>query len=108
MTQELDRNQCIHGRPQKLFQGGKRQNFAYPFQVADDAMQMDVHKTLYLSNPLVCAGRTSILNLLSEMFSALRLSEMLFLFKNCLISIFCERFPQISRILRNQRPKHER
>jgi len=26
--------------------GGKHRNFAYPFQVADDAMQMDVHKTL--------------------------------------------------------------
>jgi len=27
--------------------GWQRRNFAYPFQVADDAMQMDVHKTLY-------------------------------------------------------------
>jgi len=41
-----------------------------------------------LSTPLVCAGWTSILNLLSEMFPTLRLSEMLFLFKNCLISSF--------------------
>jgi len=63
MTQELDRNQCIHGRQQKLFQGGN-----------------------------VCAGRTSILNLLSERFSALRLSEMLFLFITCLISIFASTF----------------
>jgi len=47
MTQELDRNQCMHGRPQKLFQGGERQNFAYPFQMDGDAMQMEVHKTLY-------------------------------------------------------------
>jgi len=46
MTQELDRNQCIHGRPYKLFHGGQRQNFAYPFQVAGNAMQMNVHKTL--------------------------------------------------------------
>jgi len=38
MTQELDRHQCIHGRPQKRFQGGKRQHFAYLFQVAVDAM----------------------------------------------------------------------
>jgi len=27
--------------------GGQHQNFAYQFQVADDTMQMDVHKTLY-------------------------------------------------------------
>jgi len=27
--------------------GGQRRNFAHPFQVANDAMQMDVHKTLY-------------------------------------------------------------
>jgi len=67
MTQELGRNQCIHGRPQKLSRGGN-----------------------------VCAGRTSILNLLSEMFSALRLSEML---KLSTIH-FCELFLQISRILR--------
>ena len=44
-------------------------------------------KRFTLSPPLICAGWTSILNLLSEMFSALRLSERLF-FKNCLISIF--------------------
>jgi len=25
--------------------GGQRQNFAYQFQVSDDTMQMDVHKT---------------------------------------------------------------
>jgi len=37
----------MHGRPQKFFQGGQSRQFAYPFQVADDAMQMDVHKTLY-------------------------------------------------------------
>jgi len=39
---------CMHGRPQKFFQwGGQRQDFAYRFQVADDAMQMYVHETLY-------------------------------------------------------------
>ena len=37
-----------HGRPQKLFQGGQSRNFAYPFQVVDDATQIDVHKTLHL------------------------------------------------------------
>jgi len=46
MNQELDRKQCIHERMQNFFQGGQRRNF-YPFQVADDAMQIDVHKMLY-------------------------------------------------------------
>jgi len=46
MTQELDRNHCIHGRPQKFFQGEQCRYFAYPFQVADDAMPMNVHQTL--------------------------------------------------------------
>jgi len=27
--------------------GGQRRQFSYPFQVADDAMEMDVNKTLY-------------------------------------------------------------
>jgi len=42
---------------------GKRQHFAYPFQVADDAMQMGVHKTLYpfafcTTNKAPCYGNT--------------------------------------------------
>jgi len=37
-----------HGRPQKFFQGwGQRRHFADPFQVSDNAMQMDVTKTLF-------------------------------------------------------------
>ena len=47
MTQELDQNQCNHGRPQKCFQGSQRRHFAYPLQVANDAMQMYVRKMLY-------------------------------------------------------------
>jgi len=30
-----------------FFQGGKLQNFAYPLQIADDEMQIDVHKRFY-------------------------------------------------------------
>jgi len=53
LPQELDQNQCIHGRPQKFFQGcGQRRNFAYPFQVTNGAMQMDVHKTIYPIYPI--------------------------------------------------------
>jgi len=64
-------------------------------------MQMDVHNTLCPFYPLVCAGWTSILNLLSEMFFTLRLPEMLFLFFiDCLISIFFEHFLEVSHNLR--------
>jgi len=31
----------------KFSRGGQCQHFSHPFQVADDAMHMDVHKTLY-------------------------------------------------------------
>ena len=33
----------------EIFPRGQSRHFAYPLQVADDAMQMHVHKTLYLS-----------------------------------------------------------
>ena len=36
----------------ETFPGGQRRNFAYPFQVADFAMRMEVHKTLYLFYPI--------------------------------------------------------
>jgi len=36
------------GRPQKFFQGvGQSGHFAYPFQISDNATQMDVHKSLH-------------------------------------------------------------
>jgi len=35
-----------HGRPQKFSHRGQRPHFANPFQVADNAMQMDVHNAL--------------------------------------------------------------
>jgi len=41
-------NAChLHGRPQKFFQVWQRRHIAYPFQVADGAMQMNDHKALY-------------------------------------------------------------
>jgi len=40
--------QCLnHERSQKFFQGGQHRRFVHIFQIADDEMQMDVHKTLY-------------------------------------------------------------
>jgi len=40
-----------HVSPEKFFQGGQRCHFSYPFHVADDAMQIDVHKTLNPFSP---------------------------------------------------------
>ena len=54
---------------------GQRPNFAYSLQIAGDAMPMDIHKTFYPFYPI--SVRWLILNRLSEMFSAIRLSEML-------------------------------
>jgi len=36
----------------ETFPGGKRRNFAYPLQVANDAMQMDIYRTLYPFYPI--------------------------------------------------------
>ena len=101
-------NPSIHGRSQKFFQGRQRRYFAYPFLVADDAMQMYFYKTLYLtlSTPLVCASSTSILKQIWNIFytfiwnvfytSAIRNA---IFFINCPISIF-EHCLQTSRNLR--------
>jgi len=37
-------------------EGEQRRNFAYLFQIADNAAQMEVHKTLYPVYPLVYIG----------------------------------------------------
>jgi len=44
-------NTDAHGRPQNFSNGGKRRHFAYPFQVAEDAMQLDVQKRFTFSAP---------------------------------------------------------
>jgi len=45
---KIENSNDIHGRPQKFFQGGGQSRyFACPFQVIDDATQMDGHKTLH-------------------------------------------------------------
>ena len=62
---------------------------------------LELSTSTFVVLTLVCTGWTSLLNLLSEMFSSLRLSsEMLFLFINCLIFVFFEHFPQISHNFR--------
>jgi len=49
----------------EIFPGGQRRNFASPFQVANDAMPVDVHKTLHPFCTISLYWLTSILNLLS-------------------------------------------
>ena len=46
----------------EIFPRGQRRNFACPFQVADNAMQIDVQKTLYPFFPIGVCWLTSILN----------------------------------------------
>jgi len=48
----------------KTFFRGQRRNFAYSFQGADDAIQMDLHKTLYPFYPISLC----YLNLSSQSF----------------------------------------
>ena len=67
MTQELDWNQFHPKASAEIFPGKQRRTFAYPFPVVDNVVQMDGHTMLY--TPLIFADLTSILNLLSEMFS---------------------------------------
>ena len=82
-----------HGRPQKFFQGGGNIEILLIFYwLLTMQCKWTFTKRFTLSTPLVCTGWTSILNLLSEMFFTLRLSEMVFPFINCQISIFSSTF----------------
>jgi len=77
----------------EVFPVGATSKFLHiPFRLMTMKCKWTFTKRFVLSNPLACAGWTSILNLLSEMFSTLRLSEMLFHFINCLIAIFSSTF----------------
>jgi len=40
------------GVRKKFSSGGQRRNFPYPFHVAYDTVQMDVHKTLHPFYPI--------------------------------------------------------
>jgi len=66
VTQKKTRNQCIQWTSVEIFPGWRqRRNFAHPLQVADDAMQMEVHKTLYPFYPISLCGLNLNLNRLS-------------------------------------------
>jgi len=67
---------------------GQRPNFAYPLQVTDDAMQMDVHKTLYPFYPIsLCWLNLNSQSVVWNIFCT-SASRNAFLFINCPISIF--------------------
>ena len=76
----------------EIFHGGNVEVLLVLFRLLTMQCKWTFTKLFTLSIPLVCAGWTSILNLLSEMFSTLRLSGMPFLFINCLISISSSTF----------------
>jgi len=104
MTQDIDQNQCIHGCPQKFFQGSNVEILFILFRLLTMQWKWTFTKLFTLSAPLVCAGW----NLLSEMFSALLLSEMLYLFINRLISIFSSISYKQSQFKNDQRSEqHE-
>jgi len=67
MTQELDRSQCIHWRPQKYFQGGGNvEIFLIIYRLLTmPSRKWTFTKRFILSTRFVCAGWTSILNRLS-------------------------------------------
>jgi len=68
MTQEFDRDQCIHGRRQKFFQGGGNVQIllrSILCRLLTIQCKWTFTKRFTLSTPLVCAGWTSILNRLS-------------------------------------------
>jgi len=73
----------------EIFPGGQRWTSSYPFQVADDVIQMGVHKTLYpfyLIN--LCWLNLNSQSFVWNVFCTSAISEMLFIFIKCLISIF--------------------
>ena len=99
MTKELDRNQCMHGLPQKFFQGGNIE-ILFILQVSDDAMQTDVHKTLYPFCPISLCW----LNLNSQSFVwnifYTSVTRNAFSFHEYPICPFFEHFLQVSYNLR--------
>jgi len=63
----------------EMFPGwGKVQILLIRYRLLTMPCKWTFTKRFTLSTPCVCAGWTSILNLLSEIFSTLRLSQMLF------------------------------
>jgi len=72
----------------EIFPGGQRWNFSYPFQVADNVMRMDIHKTLYPFYPIsLCWLNLNSQSFVWNVFYTFAISEMLFLLLKCLISI---------------------
>ena len=76
----------------EIFPGGATSKFAYFLGCWRCNANGRSQNALPFQPHLVCAGRTSVLNLLSKMFSTLRLLEMPFLFINGLISVISSTF----------------
>jgi len=83
----------------EIFPGEVTSKFCLSFRFLTTQCKRTFTKRFTLSTPLISAGSTSILNLLSEMFFTLRLPEMLFLFINSLYPFF-EHLLQVSHNLR--------
>ena len=93
MTHELDQYQCIHGRPQKIFQGGTTSKFCLSVSGCWRCMQKHVHKTVYSFYPICLCW--SNLNSQSFVWNALYTSAIRNAFsfhKLCLTSIFSSTF----------------
>jgi len=60
--------------------GGNDEILLIHFRLLTMQCKWTFTKRVALFTPLACAGRTSIVNLLSERFSTLQLSESFFLF----------------------------
>jgi len=71
--------------------GGNVENLLIIFRLLTMQCKLTFTKCITLSTPLVYAGCTSILHLLSKVLSTLRLSKILFLFISCPISIVWSR-----------------
>jgi len=60
ITEEVDRNQCIHGRPQKLFPGRNVEILLILFRLLTMQCKWTFTERFTLSTPLVSAGRNTI------------------------------------------------
>jgi len=118
----LTRVSCWSAGPmgvRRIFpEGGNVKKLLILFRLLTMQSKWTFTKRFTLPTTLVGAGWTSILNVLSEMFSTFRLSEMIFLFINYPHIYFFEHFLRISHNLRiindqnkrwkNQKVRHSR
>jgi len=84
----------------EIFRVGATRSFAYPFQVADDAMQMDVRKTLYPFYPIsLCCLNLNAQSFVRNVFYTLAIRNTFSFHKLSNIHFF-EHFLQMSHNFR--------